>query len=66
MMVTLTPIKFSTGPKPTTLAPRLEADIKRRIRELESRHPPALTAGDRKELHKLKTLLHLAKQECAP
>lgn len=46
--------------KPTVLGPRLEGEIRRRIRELEARFPGTLTAGDRKELHKLKALLFMA------
>jgi len=42
-----------------TLGPRVAHDIKLRIRELESRLPKAITRADRRELHKLRTLLDL-------
>lgn len=60
--VTLTPIILpEPKPNPTVLGPRLEGEIRRRIRELEARFPGTLTAGDRKELHRLKALLFMAK-----
>jgi len=44
------------------LGPRLEADIRRRIHELESRHPSVLTSSDKRELSRLRELLRLARQ----
>jgi hypothetical protein len=45
-----------------TMGPRLEADVRRRVRELEARFPSALTSADRRELSRLRELLRLAKQ----
>ena len=47
-------------PATLQIGPRVQAEIKRRIRELESRAPRALTPGERKELHKLQVFLHLS------
>lgn len=41
------------------LGRRLEADIRRRVRELESRHPSALTSFDKRELSRLRELLRI-------
>jgi hypothetical protein len=60
MLVRLTPIKFSSDPHLVPGA-RLEADIRRRVRELEARHCGALTAKDKRELARLRDLLRLAK-----
>jgi hypothetical protein len=60
MLVKLTSIKLPHEPKPPVLGPRLEADVRRRIRELESRYRGAMTKAERGELQKLKDLLRLA------
>jgi hypothetical protein len=41
--------------------PRLEADIRRRVRELEGRYPGALTNADRGESQRLCELLRMAR-----
>jgi hypothetical protein len=43
-------------PKPLDIGEQLAADIRRRIRELESRYPGALTSADRRELQRLATM----------
>jgi hypothetical protein len=41
------------------LGHRLEMEIRRRIRELEARHPSALTSFDKRELSRLRELLRM-------
>ncbi|TPW00147.1 MAG: hypothetical protein USCAAHI_00416 [Beijerinckiaceae bacterium] len=48
-------------PPTVHLGPRLEADIRRRVRELEGRYPGALTNADRGELQRLCELLRMAR-----
>ena len=48
-------------PPTVQLGPRLEADIRRRIRTLEARYPGALTTADKRELSRLRELLRLAR-----
>jgi hypothetical protein len=43
-----------------TLGPRLEGEIRRRVRELEARAKGALTSAERRELNRLLELLRLA------
>ena len=50
-MVTITP----TTEKPLVIGSRVEADIRRRVRELEARYRPSL--ADRRELAKLRQFL---------
>jgi hypothetical protein len=49
-------------PPHLALGPRLTAELRRRVKELESRHPGALTSFDKRELSRLRELLQLAKQ----
>jgi hypothetical protein len=44
-----------------TLGRRLDADIRRRVRELAARHPGALSSADKRELSRLRELLRLAR-----
>lgn len=39
---------------------RTLVDIRRRLRELDQKHPPTMTTADRKEAAKLRMFLHLS------
>jgi hypothetical protein len=54
-----TPTHIIEFPPTIQLGPRLEADVKRRLRELEARYPGALTRADRSEISRLRELLRL-------
>jgi hypothetical protein len=45
------------------IGPRVEREIALRIHALSSRHPTAITAADKRELHKLRVLAHLMQSE---
>jgi hypothetical protein len=47
--------------KPLEIGERVLADCQRRARELENRRPGAMTVADKRELHKLRVFLNLAR-----
>jgi hypothetical protein len=53
------------GPHAIHIGPRVETELRRRVRELECRCSHALTQHDRRELAALKDLLEKSRKETA-